>query len=124
MRDIEERIIHNLSKMEITSSSEECISSKPFNKETYLQNLQKKRTAKKKINYSFQELGENMAQFFPKRQSSFLWTLFWKYKEGDIYDAFQICRQKGVRNVAYLLAIIRNKKQHAKEKKEEKGRNI
>ncbi|MEK9694529.1 MAG: hypothetical protein VW270_02130 [Candidatus Poseidoniales archaeon] len=103
----------------ITSSSE-----KSFNKEIYLQNLQKKRACNIKISYSFQELGETMTDFYPRRQSSFVWSLFCKYREGDIYDAFQICRGKGIRNVAYLVGIIKNKKQYGSfQAKKTEGKN-
>ena len=64
-----------------------------------------KKHSGKKIDHSYQELAIEMQQFFGKN----IWYLFWKYKEQDIKEAFEICKRKEIKNVAYLIGCINRK---------------
>jgi hypothetical protein len=62
-----------------------------------------------KIEYEFQELGLEMAKFFPKDQHKLMWSLFTRpgYTEDKVRKAFAICERKEVHNVLYLIGIIK-----------------
>lgn len=59
----------------------------------------------KKVEYSYQELGIDMQQYFGKN----VWYLFHKYKEQDIREAFAICQKKNIRKIPYLIGCIKHR---------------
>ena len=63
----------------------------------------KEKTGGKKVDYSFQELGLELQQYFGKG----VWWLFYRYKEADIRRAYEICQRKGNKNVNYLVGCIK-----------------
>jgi len=68
-----------------------------------LKSLKEKR--KEKIEYSFQEAGIELQQYFKVK---WVWRLFYKYKESNIREALRICKEKGVTNPNYLIGILKN----------------
>ena len=64
-----------------------------------------KKTEGKKVDHSYQELGIEMQRFFGRN----IWYLFYKYKEQDLRDAFEICKRNNKKSVGYLIGIIRHK---------------
>lgn len=61
----------------------------------------------KKIDYSFQVLGLDMMAWFGKEKKSWLWSLFYKFDEGAIRDAFEVCKKAKIKKINYLLGILK-----------------
>ncbi len=58
-----------------------------------------------KVQYEFQELGIEMESWFNQN----IWFVFYK-KEAElnkIKKAFEICKKRNIKNIAYLLKILR-----------------
>jgi hypothetical protein len=66
-----------------------------------------KQPNKKKIDYSFQELGIAMESWFGSEQKKWLWSLFFKYQEDMIRDAFKVCKSRNIRKLNYLVGILK-----------------
>lgn len=66
-----------------------------------------KKASKRKIDYSFQELGIEMQDYFTSAKKSLIWSLFYKFREDKIRDAFKVCKEKGIQNIAYLMGILK-----------------
>lgn len=64
----------------------------------------------KKIDYSFQELGLEMQDYFGKNKKGLIWSLFYKFREDRIRDAFIFCQKKGIKDISYLVGILKNAK--------------
>ena len=67
-----------------------------------------KELKKHKIDYSFQELGITISQYFPKNQHKWMWSMFYKYSENQIRQAFKVCQEKKIYNIAYLKGVLKN----------------
>ena len=65
----------------------------------------KEKTGGKKVECSFQELGLDLHTYFGRN----VWWLFYKYKEEDIREAYEICKRRDIKNVNYLVGCIRRK---------------
>ncbi len=65
--------------------------------------------SEQKIDYSFQELGIEIETYFGK--SKRIWAMFHKvgYTESLMRYALKECQNRGVTNLNYFEAIIRNK---------------
>lgn len=61
----------------------------------------------RKINYSFQLLGLDMADWFGKEKQKLIFSLFYRHKEEKLRDAFEICKKRGVKTINYFLGIIK-----------------
>ena len=62
---------------------------------------------KSKIEYSFQDLGKQMEIWFPKKEQRLMWSLFYKYSEGQIRDAYSAIKKTNVHSVPYLIGILK-----------------
>ena len=74
---------------------------------------EKEDLGKRKIEYSFQELGLEMQKHFPKEQRGWMWSLFnpsasGGYTENQIRQAFRVCQEKGILDVKYLRGVLKN----------------
>lgn len=61
-----------------------------------------------KIDYEFQEIGMKMAEFFPKNQHRWMWSLFYKFHEKRLHAAYEVCKKRGVADVKYLIGVAKN----------------
>ena len=68
---------------------------------------QKKELVKHRIDHSFEELGITMQQHFPKSQWGWMWSLFTKYLERDIRQAFKVCQEKKIHELKYLIGVLK-----------------
>ena len=57
----------------------------------------------KRFNAGWQVLADEMTEFFGVN----CYWILWKKEEWKIRAAFKICREKGIRNVGYLLGVIK-----------------
>lgn len=64
--------------------------------------------AVRKIDYSYQELGCELEEYFGK--STRIWAMFHKvgYTEHIIRFAFKETKKKEIKNLNYMIAIIKN----------------
>ncbi len=65
-----------------------------------------KKVGGKKVDYEYQEIGLEMQKWFNKN----IWFIFYR-PEADldkIKNAFKICREKGKKEINYLLGILKN----------------
>ena len=60
-----------------------------------------------KVDFEFQEIGLKMAQFFPKKQHRWMWSLFYKFHEKRLLAAYEICKKRGVADVKYLIGVAK-----------------
>jgi hypothetical protein len=57
----------------------------------------------KRFNAGWQVLADEMTDYFGKN----CYWIFWKKEEWKIRAAFKVCQERGVRNVGYLLGVIK-----------------
>jgi hypothetical protein len=69
---------------------------------------------KSKIDFSYQELGLEMQEFFPLKDRPRIWGSFYKYDERKIRDAFITCQKQfratndnKFKNINYLIGIVK-----------------
>lgn len=72
---------------------------------------------KSKIDFSYQELGLEMQEFFPLKDRPRIWGSFYKYDERKIRDAFYLCfkkyndknekKREKYREFSYCIGIIK-----------------
>ncbi len=62
---------------------------------------------KRKIDYSFQLLGLDMAEYYGKEKQKLIFSLFYKHSEIKLRDAFEVCKKRGVKSINYMLGIIK-----------------
>ncbi len=60
-----------------------------------------------RIKYEFQELGQEMQKWFPKKEWNFMWSLFYKYRISDIRQAWNKIQRTDVHSIRYLIGIIK-----------------
>lgn len=65
---------------------------------------------KPKIKYRYQELGLEMQKWFPQQEHGFMWSLFYRYHEDDIREAYRKIQFTNKHSVPYLIGIIKNLK--------------
>lgn len=63
-----------------------------------------------KIEFEFQELGIEMKKYFGR---NLFWVFSMDYSVDDIRRAFNICKERDVKNYAYLLGILKNRRNGA-----------
>jgi len=59
-----------------------------------------------KIDWSFQEIGVEMQKVYGKK----VWSLFYKYPEGKIREAWKVAQKRKILSFNYLIGIINNLK--------------
>lgn len=60
----------------------------------------------KRVDYPFQEVGIEMAQYYSSEKPSRIWPLFYKYKLGNIKEALYIARKKENTSFKYFMGIL------------------
>jgi hypothetical protein len=70
--------------------------------QNYKKNLTK-RTSKHK--YLWQEKAEEVSNYFGQP----LYWIFWKHSDWKIMQAYEICKEKGEKSLAYFLGVIKKK---------------
>ena len=65
---------------------------------------EKKELSKIKIEYSYQELGILMSRDFKGN----IWWIFSKYEEHKIRQAYKVCKEQEIHEIAFLLAVLKN----------------
>ena len=58
---------------------------------------------KHKIDYEFQELGIEINQQIKGN----IWWLFYKYPIGKIRQAYKVCQERGIYNLAFLIGVLK-----------------
>lgn len=56
--------------------------------------------------YDWQVLGEEVSGYFKQP----LYWLFYRYDKISILNAYKVCKEKGIGNIAYLLGILNNER--------------
>ncbi len=69
--------------------------------DNYIDQIKQRRDDR--IKYSYQELGFEMQKYFKQN----IWFIFYRYRESEIREAFQIC-QKEKKPFPYLMGILNN----------------
>lgn len=77
------------------------------NVEQYVGDLRKRGEENKGIQYEFQAIGKEMVSFFGKKSAALIFSLFYKHHEKKVEEAFNVCRQKNISDIGYLLGILR-----------------
>lgn len=80
-----------------------------FSIEDLIKNIQTQ--PKKRIDYSFQDLGLELQDWFPVKDKSRVWSIFYKvgYTEELIRYSFKECKKRNIKNINYMITIIKNK---------------
>lgn len=61
-----------------------------------------------KEKHYFQVLGDEMMLWFPEKDTPMIWATLYKNNTPIVERAFRICQDKGITNLRYLQAIVRN----------------
>lgn len=77
--------------------------------EQYSKILKERAEHYKGVKHEFQGIGKDMQEFFPKSQNARIWASFYKYKLEDIKYAFNVCKDRNVQNMSYLIGVIKRK---------------
>ena len=86
----------NCGDLQVNLSPKKSRKDKEYEKEN-------KELKKHKIEYSFQEIGVQMSQYFKGN----IWWIFHKHPEWKIRDAFKVCKKAGIYKINYLLGILK-----------------